>query len=72
MTTQNKRLAIHVAVDVLNQSIYKGDYPTLYGCKKDLTLFKSLTEDKYEQIIFEDKNAIRSNVLSALEKQLKD
>ncbi|MBK7223377.1 MAG: S8 family serine peptidase [Saprospiraceae bacterium] len=68
MTTQNKRLAIHVAVDVLNQSIYKGDYPTLYGCKKDLTLFKSLTEDKYEQIIFEDKNAIRSNVLSALEK----
>ena len=68
MTTQNKRLAIHVAVDVLNQTIYKGDYPTLYGCKKDLALFKSLTDDKYEQIIFEDKNAIRSNVLSALEK----
>ncbi|MCE7043290.1 S8 family serine peptidase [Dyadobacter sp. CY312] len=62
-----KKIAVHVAVDELDRTIYQGDYQDLQGCKNDLNLFRKLTNGIYEQKIFEDKNATRKAILDVLE-----
>ncbi len=70
--TKSKKIAIHIAVDELNQEIYKGQFSDLAGCVNDLNLFKEFTKDKFDIHELTNKQATRNAVIELLEKTIEN